>query len=55
MCSWGRFFLVHFCAIGDTSYHILPNKNYEGEKLSEQEKVVIINKVKDFNTNQIVE
>ena len=41
-----------------TIFHILPNKNYEGEKLSKQEKEVIdtiIDKFKDFNTNQIVE
>lgn len=41
-----------------TIYHILPNKNYEGEKLSKKEKEVIdtiIDKFKDFNTNQIVE
>lgn len=41
-----------------TIYHILPNKNYEGEKLSKKEKEVIdtiIDKFRDFNTNQIVE
>ena len=41
-----------------TIYHILPNNDYKVEKLSKQEKDVIdtiINKFKDFNTNQIVE
>lgn len=41
-----------------TIYHILPNNNYEGEKLSKKEKDVIdivINKFKDFNTSELVE
>lgn len=39
-------------------YHILPNENYKGKSLLKKEKKIcdrVVNKFKDFKTNQIVE